>query len=112
MKKTLILSFVMMAAVALNAQTWSLDKAHAKLGFTVTHLLVSDVEGKFKNFDVTVVSAKDDFTDAQVTVTGDINSINTENDYRDNDLKSDKFFDAQKFPTLTFKSTGIKKNRR
>lgn len=109
MKKTLILSFVMMAAVALNAQTWSLDKAHAKLGFTVTHLLVSDVEGKFKNFDVTVVSAKDDFTDAQVTVTGDVNSINTENDYRDNDLKSDKFFDAQKFPTLTFKSTGITK---
>ena len=109
MKKTLILSFVMMAAVALNAQTWSPDKAHAKLGFSVTHLLVSDVEGKFKNFDVTVVSAKDDFTDAQVTVTGDINSINTENDYRDNDLKSDKFFDAQKFPTLTFKSTGIKK---
>ncbi len=109
MKKTLILSLALIAVISVSAQSWTLDKNHAKLGFVATHLLVSDVEGKFKSFDVTVASSKDDFTDAQVTVTADINSINTENDYRDNDLKSEKFFDAAKYPALSFKSTSITK---
>ena len=109
MKRTLILSFVLLAVISVNAQSWTLDKNHAKLGFVATHLLVSDVEGKFKNFDVAVVSSKDDFSDAQVNLSADINSINTDNDYRDNDLKSEKFFDAAKYPTLSFKSTSITK---
>lgn len=88
---------------------WAADKNHSKLGFEVTHLLVTDVEGNFKSFDISLNASKDDFTDAQVTVTADINSINTDNDYRDNDLKSEKYFDAAKFPELTFKSTSFKK---
>lgn len=109
MKKVSFLALALASVFLVNAQAWSLDKNHAKLGFVVTHLLVSDVEGKFKNFDISVTAAKDDFTDAQVSVTADINSINTENDYRDNDLKSEKFFDAAKFPALSFKSTSITK---
>jgi polyisoprenoid-binding protein YceI len=109
MKKNLLLSIALFISFSISAQSWKLDKAHAKLGFTVTHLLVSDVEGKFKNFDVNVTSAKDDFTDAVITLSADINSINTDNDSRDNDLKSEKFFDAKQFPTLSFSSTSIKK---
>ena len=109
MKKTLIFSLALPTVISVGAQSWTLDKNHAKLGFVATHLLVSDVEGKFKTFDINVVSAKDDFSDAQVNLSADINSINTDNDYRDNDLKSEKFFDAAKYPTLSFKSTSITK---
>ena len=91
------------------AQGWTADKAHSKLGFEVTHLLVTDVEGWFKNFDISINSSKDDFTDAVITVTADISSINTDNEHRDNDLKSDHFFDAAKYPALNFKSTSFKK---
>ncbi len=109
------LIFIAASAVALLAfkpvenTTWSLDKAHAKLGFTVTHLAVSEVEGWFKKFDATVTSSKDDFSDAVVEMSADVNSINTENDQRDTHLKSPDFFDAAKFGTLTFKSKSFKK---
>ena len=109
------LIFIAASAVALLAfkpvenSTWSLDKAHAKLGFTVTHLAVSEVEGWFKKFDATVTSSKDDFSDAVVEMSADVNSINTENDQRDTHLKSPDFFDAAKFGTLTFKSKSFKK---
>ena len=109
------LIFIAASAVALLAfkpvenTTWSLDKAHAKLGFTVTHLAVSEVEGWFKKFDATVTSSKDDFSDAVVEMSADVNSINTENDQRDTHLKSPDFFDAAKFGTLTFKRKSFKK---
>jgi polyisoprenoid-binding protein YceI len=107
--KTNFLAIALFISSSIFAQSWTLDKAHAKLGFTVTHLMVSDVEGKFKNFDINVTASKDDFTDAAVELTADVNSINTDNDFRDEDLKSEKFFDAKRFPSLSFKSTSIKK---
>ncbi len=109
MKTNFLLSIVLFISSSVFAQNWTLDKAHAKLGFTVTHLLVSDVEGKFKVFDINITSSKDDFTDASVDLSADINSISTDNDYRDNDLKGEKFFNAKQFPTLSFKSTSLKK---
>ena len=109
MKTNLLLSIVLFISSSVFSQSWTLDKAHAKLGFTVTHLLVSDVEGKFKIFDMNITSSKDDFTDAVIDLSADINSINTDNDYRDNDLKSEKFFNAKQFPALSFKSTSLKK---
>jgi polyisoprenoid-binding protein YceI len=109
MKKITITAAIIFAALATFAQGWTMDKAHSRLRFNVTHLLVSDVEGKFKNFDVSITSSKDDFTDAVIELSADISSINTDNDYRDNDLKSPNFFDAAKFPTLSFKSTSLTK---
>lgn len=88
--------------------TWKNDKMHSKLKFTVTHLLVSDVDGLFKNFDVTITAAKPDFSDAVFELSADVSSINTEVDMRDNDLKSANFFDAATYPKITFKSTSIK----
>src|SRR5437870_2439685 len=77
-----------------QAQTWTVDKAHAKLGFTVTHMMVSDVEGWFKSFDAKFTSSKPDFTDAVIELTADAASINTENEKRDGDLRGPHFFDT------------------
>lgn len=104
MKRLTMMMAAVMITVSTFAQTWNLDKAHAKLGFTITHLMISDVEGTFKTFDATLTSSKEDFSDAVITLTADVNSINTDNDKRDAHLKSGDFFDAAKFPSLTFKS--------
>lgn len=89
--------------------TWSLDKDHAKLSFTLTHLMVSDVEGWFKTFDAKVTSSNEDFSDAVAEMTADVNSINTDNEQRDKHLKSPDFFDVVKYPAITFKSKTFKK---
>jgi polyisoprenoid-binding protein YceI len=110
MKKTLILFAVALLNTAAFAQTtWNNDKMHSKLQFTVTHMMVSDVDGEFKDFTATIVAAKPDFSDAQFSLTANTASVNTGVDPRDTHLKSADFFDAANIPTLTFTSTGITK---
>lgn len=109
MKKTVFVLITFTIATATFAQTWSLDKAHAKLGFSVTHLLVSNVDGSFKSFDAKITSSKDDFSDAIIELTADINSIDTDNEQRDGHLKSPDFFDVAKYESLNFKSRNFKK---
>jgi polyisoprenoid-binding protein YceI len=92
-----------------TGQTWALDKAHAKIGFSITHMLVSEIEGSFKTFDVKLDVPNDDFSDASVEFTADVNSMDTQNEMRDGHLKKEDFFHADKFPTLNFKSTSFKK---
>lgn len=108
-KLILICGTVLFTCSAAIAQTWTLDKAHAKLGFAITHMKISEVEGSFKKFDVTVKSSKADFTDAVIELNADVNSINTDNEMRDEHIKKPDYFDAAQYPTLTFKSTMIKK---
>ncbi|RYY37109.1 MAG: polyisoprenoid-binding protein [Sphingobacteriaceae bacterium] len=109
MKKVFILMAAVLLQTAVYAQTWKLDKAHSNLKFTVTHLMLSDVDGSFKDFDATITSAKPDFSDAKITFTAQVASVNTENEKRDGHLKTADFFDAAKFPTIAFTSTGISK---
>jgi polyisoprenoid-binding protein YceI len=111
MKKTIIaLSALFLTAGAMaQSSTWKTDNAHSNVKFTVTHLVVSEVDGAFKSYNGTIVSSKPDFTDAQITFTVDVNSVDTDNDNRDKHLKSDDFFNAEKFPQMTFKSTSFKK---
>ncbi|MDF7816538.1 YceI family protein [Runella sp. MFBS21] len=99
----------LLVSFASFAQTWNVDKAHSKLGFTVTHLMISEVDGNFKTFDATIKSSKEDFSDAVFEVSADVNSLNTDNDNRDKDLKGASGFDVEKHPKLTFKSTSISK---
>jgi polyisoprenoid-binding protein YceI len=92
-----------------ESSAWTVDKSHAKLGFTVSHLMVSDVEGWFKTFDANITATNEDFSDAVVEMTADVATINTEDENRDKHLKTADFFDVPKFPTLTFKSSSFKK---
>lgn len=109
MKKLTMIIAASMLSAATFAQTWTVDKAHAKLGFTVTHLLMSDVDGMFKNFDATITSSKSDFSDGVFNVTAQANSIFTDNEKRDGHLKSPDFFDVEKYATLTFQSKKVTK---
>ena len=110
MKKiTFILSFVLLSIASFAQTTWTADPYHSKLAFTVTHLGIADVPGHFDKYDVSVTSSKPDFSDAVVELTAQVNSINTRIEPRDNHLKSADFFNAEKYPTMTFKSTSIKK---
>ena len=86
---------------------WAIDKVHSNVKFTVTHLVISEVEGYFKIFDGSMEHSKPDFSDAKINFSVDINSINTDNDSRDKHLKSDDFFNAEKFPTMKFESTSF-----
>jgi polyisoprenoid-binding protein YceI len=89
--------------------TWTIDPAHSEVQFKVRHLVISTVTGSFKNFEGQLVADKDDFTDAKVSFSADIDSIDTRNEQRDGHLKSGDFFDAAKHPKLSFVSTSFTK---
>jgi polyisoprenoid-binding protein YceI len=107
MKKISILAIAILVSVSTFAQKWSVDKAHAKVAFTITHLGISDVDGTFKTFDATLTSSKEDFTDAVFDLTADIKSIDTNMEMRNGHLQGEQWFNAEKFPTLSFKSTSL-----
>ena len=109
MKNILVFTFLFVATLATYSQaTWTIDRSHSNVRFTVTHLVISEVEGTFKNFEGTIAASKPDFTDAVINFTVDVNSINTDNEMRDNHLKNDDFLNAEKYPKMTFKSTSFK----
>jgi len=89
--------------------TFKIDAAHSEVNFKVKHLMITNVTGGFTKFDGTLESNTPDFTDAKVTFEADVDSITTNNEQRDAHLKADDFFAADKFPKLTFVSTGIEK---
>jgi len=89
--------------------TYKIDPTHSEITFKVRHLMITNVTGKFTKFDATMESDRDDFTDAVVTFEADVNSITTHTEQRDEHLKSDDFFNAEKYPKITFKSTALKK---
>jgi polyisoprenoid-binding protein YceI len=98
----------LLLTTAVSAQTkWKLDKNHSSVRFSVSHMTVSEAEGSFKIWDGSVENSKPDFSDAKVAFTIDVNSINTENENRDKHLKSDDFFNAEKFPAMKFESTSM-----
>jgi polyisoprenoid-binding protein YceI len=101
---------LLISFISINAQTkWNIDKAHSKVMFSVTHLVISEVTGEFKDFTGSIESSNPDFTDAKIDFSADVNSISTDNDMRDKHLKSDDFFNAGKFPQITFKGKSLKK---
>lgn len=111
------LSAILAGALALAAPlamaqttTWGPDKMHSEVDFSVLHMGLSNVRGRFGNISGTVVQNGSDITKSTVNVTIDVGSVDTGVAFRDNDLKSANFFDATQFPTATFVSTSIAKN--
>ncbi|HNQ61759.1 MAG TPA: YceI family protein [Bacteroidia bacterium] len=108
MKKLFTLMTAVLIFAGASAANWKIDEAHTKIHFSTKYLVITDVNGEFKKFNGEFSSSAADWTDLVANVTVDVGSISTENDMRDKHLMSDDFFNAEKFPTITFKSTGIK----
>ncbi|HEY3123984.1 MAG TPA: YceI family protein, partial [Thermoanaerobaculia bacterium] len=89
-----------------DTETFTFDKAHSLVGFRIRHF-VSKVEGRFKDFDGTIWIDRANPSASKVELTIQAASIDTANENRDKDLRSDNFFDTAKYPTITFKSTKI-----
>lgn len=106
--KSLIVALAITTS-AFAQTTWKLDNSHSSVKFSVEHLMVSETEGNFKAFDGTLSAKNADFTDADITFTVDVKTINTDNEMRDKHLQSDDFFNAEKFPQMKFKGTSFKK---
>ena len=106
---SLLTLFIGINTQAQTAKTWQVDPVHSAVKFSVTHLVISEVDGSFKKFQGNIKNAQADFQDAQIEFTIDVNSINTDNNMRDEHLKSADFFDAKQFPTMKFVSTSFKK---
>ena len=93
-----------------HAADYEIDTAHSGASFTVKHMMVSKVRGELTGVKGTASWAKPDFSDAVVNVSVDVGTISTGVSDRDKHLKSPDFFDAAKFPTMTFKSTKVVKS--
>ncbi len=109
LKRMKTLTFILLAvfnlqAVNLVAQEtkWVADKAHTKIKFSATHMAISEVDGKFADYDVEVFANGENFDGAKVKVTIDANSIDTDNSKRDEHLRSDDFLAVAKYPKITF----------
>ncbi len=88
---------------------WNIDTMHSEITFKVKHLVISTVTGKFNTFDASMEAESEDFDNASISFSADINSIDTGLEDRDNHLKSDDFFNAEQFPKMTFKSSSFTK---
>lgn len=95
-----------------NAKTvWNIDATHSEINFKVKHMMISTVTGSFEKFDGKVEASNDDFKNGNFSFSAEIDSVNTNNKDRDNHLKSDEFFGAEKNPKLTFKSKSFDGNK-
>jgi polyisoprenoid-binding protein YceI len=88
---------------------WVLDPMHSEVQFKVKHLVISNVTGQFKSFEGQLETVADNFEGAEIEFSLDVNSIDTNQEQRDGHLKSAEFFDAEKFPKISFKSTSFEK---
>ena len=101
------LAAVLAVSAAATTTTWQIDPQHTAAGFAVKHLMISTVRGQFKGVTGTVNWDDQDISKSTVDITIDANTVDTSEPKRDADLKSDKFFDVAKYPTITFKSKKI-----
>jgi polyisoprenoid-binding protein YceI len=91
------------------AGTWSIDPVHSQVGFIARHMMVSKVRGQFRTYSGTIVTG-DDPLDSSVTAEIDLASIDTGNEQRDNHIRSADFFEVETYPTMTYRSTGVRRH--
>lgn len=108
----LITGILALAAPLAMAQTstWKSDPVHSEVDFSIRHMSVSNVHGRFGKVAATIVLNEADITKSTVTATIDVSTVDTGQPNRDADLKTDSFFDVAKFPAAAFTSTGVVKN--
>ncbi len=90
------------------AGTWKADPVHSEIAFSVRHLMITKARGRFTSYDVTIVTSEDP-RGSSVGATIDLASIDTGNEPRDNHLRSADYFEVEKYPTMSYRSTGIRR---
>jgi polyisoprenoid-binding protein YceI len=86
---------------------WNIDSTHSEVQFKVKHMMISTVTGQFNTFSATVATEENDFSNAKIDFTADVNSISTNNEQRDGHLKAGDFFDAENHPQISFKGNSM-----
>jgi len=109
MKKLSIVIALFSVALVQAQTTWNIDPSHSSIRFAVDHMVISEVEGIFSKYEGTVIATKADFSDAKINFTVDVNSVNTDNEKRDEHLRGADFFETEKYPKMTFVSTSVVK---
>ena len=107
MRRLTLVLLAALAAPAFAQSSWEIDPAHSNVQFGVRHMMISTVHGKFTKFTATATGDEKDAAHAGVQASIDAASIDTGDEKRDAHLKTADFFDAEKFPTITFKSTKV-----
>jgi polyisoprenoid-binding protein YceI len=112
MKKLIAAAAVSLASLAPGLAlaapaTWNVDPTHSTVGFTVRHLVISNVRGEFGKYEGKIALDEKDVARSSVEATIDVNSVDTKVADRDAHLKSADFFDVAKYPTMTFRSTKV-----
>jgi polyisoprenoid-binding protein YceI len=101
---------LLMSITMLNAQTWSIDPAHSNITFTVTHLAISEVDGKLKVYEGSLTTSEAGTMEgSKINFSADVASLDTDNEKRDGHLQSPDFFDAANNPKITFESSSFTK---
>jgi len=103
----LTIAVFLIISIAAGAATWKVDPVHSSVGFKVRHLVVAKTSGEFTDFEGTIEFDGKDLASGSVSLSINVASVNTDNEKRDNHLRSPDFFDAEKFPTMTFVSTSV-----
>jgi len=107
MRKTFALLLSMFFVLAVQVAAWELDPVHSSVQFVVTHLTISKVHGEFTDFAGDLTFDGTNLKDGKVTFTIKATSVSTGNSHRDDDLRSDNFFNVEKYPEITFKSKQV-----
>ncbi|MFA6470189.1 MAG: YceI family protein [Bacteroidota bacterium] len=105
----LTLAVILLFSTVFTQTKWNVDKSHTMINFSVEHMVISEVTGQFKEFDATMETSKEDFTDAKINVSIKAKSIDTGTPGRDNHLRSADFFNAEIDSTITFVSSKVEK---
>lgn len=109
---TVSIAFTLFSFALIPAIDWTSDATHSRLGFSINHMGIADVNGEFQKFDVKVSSATMDLANSTIEMNADVSSIYTGVEMRDNHLKTADFFDAAKHPSVNFKSTSVTKQKK
>jgi polyisoprenoid-binding protein YceI len=109
------IKFIILAIATFNIfnttaqDNWVIDSSHSSVQFAIDHLVISEVTGSFNSFNGSMTMNADDLTTAKLSGEIDVNSVDTKNGQRDDHLKAPDFFDAAKYPKISFKSTSVSK---
>lgn len=93
----------------MSTKIWNIDPVHSEIEFRARHMIISTVTGQFDHFESTAETDGDSLENANITFSAETASVNTGTEQRDNHLRSDDFFNAEKYPKIVFKSTSFKK---